>query len=146
MIRRRRYRLYYSTLLCIASKCNWRNMQTRGWSFHFYVALYYSSLRASTNRQTFKDKGFIVSGAEVQGACASASPPLFFFSEIFEWDQTVIRSESETRTSTQSRAHACVHALAHTTPASLAGSGLQGGVGSGNGATPKEASRNGPVL
>lgn len=86
---------------------------------------------------SFKDKGFIVSGAEVQrGVCAghrAGLPSSVFLSEIFEWDQTVIRSKlaQKTHTSTHSCAHACAQTLTRTTLSSLAVSGLQGGVGSG---------------
>lgn len=49
------------------------------------------------NSSSFKDKGFIVSGAEVQrGVCVghrAGLPSSVFLSEIFEWDQTVIRSK-----------------------------------------------------
>lgn len=72
---------------------------------HFDVAPYSVSLSAITNSWSRKDKGLIVCGAEVQwGVCAGLSgglPSSVFLSEIFEWDQTVIRSKR-----TQKRTHA----------------------------------------
>lgn len=65
------------------------------------------TLRGISNSPSFKDKGFIVSGAEVQwGVCIgfrAGLPSSVFLSEIFEWDQTVIRSplaQKHTRTHT----------------------------------------------
>lgn len=99
--------------------------------------LYSLSLKAITNSSSFIDKGFIVSGAEVQrGVCVghrAGLPSSVFLSEIFEWDQTVIRSKLALK-HTQAHilcAHACAQTLTLTTLSSLAVSGLQGGVGSG---------------
>lgn len=65
--------------------------------------------------QSFKDKGFIVSGAEVQwGVCAglrAGLPSSVFLSEIFEWDQTVIRSKL---TQKHTQAHIVVHVRMHS--------------------------------
>lgn len=84
------------------------------------------------------DKGLIVSGAEVQrGVCAglrAGLPSSVFLSEIFEWDQTVIRSkltQKHTQTHIVARVRAHTHAHMHATLSGLAVSGLRGGVGSG---------------
>lgn len=117
-------------------------------SFHFDVAPYSVSLSAITNSRSCKDKGLIVSGVEVQwGVCVGLRgglPSSVFLSEIFEWDQTVIRSKltqkhTHARTGTQRVAHMHVHSHRHTrarthargTLSVLAVRRLQGGVGSG---------------
>lgn len=59
-----------------------------------FIPSHYTPLRAV---QSPADKGLIVSGAEVQwGVCTGLRdglPSSVFLSEIFEWDQTVIRSK-----------------------------------------------------
>lgn len=66
------------------------------------------------NSPSFKDKGFIVSDAEVQrGVCVGHSaglPSSVFLSEIFEWDQTVIRSKLAQK---HTQAHIVVHMHVH---------------------------------
>lgn len=79
-------------------------------SFSFKLYFYSFSLRTITNSPSFKDKGFIVSGAEVQwGVCIgfrAGLPSSVFLSEIFEWDQTVIRSKLAQK---HTQAHIVVH-------------------------------------
>lgn len=96
-----------------------------------------------------------MSVAEVQrGVCTGhreGLPYSVFLSEIFEWDQTVIRSKpTQKHTSTHSCAHACAQTITRTSPSSLA-AGREGwvqgnGVAPMNGATPEEVSRNSPLL
>lgn len=122
----------------------WMNTPIAARPLHFDVAPYSVSLSAITNSWSRKDKGLIVSAAEVQwGVCAGLRgglPSSVFLSEIFEWDQTVIRSKR-----TQKRTHARTSALTHM---ELYLSRLQGGNGvvPVNGATPKEVRKNSPVL
>lgn len=103
--------------------------------YAFFISSHYVPLRAVLS---FKDKGLIVSGAEVQrGVCIglrASLPSSVFLSEIFEWDQTVIRSKlTQKHTQTHVVAHMHVrghtHTRTHATLSSLAVSGLQGGGG-----------------
>lgn len=104
-----------------------------------FIPSHYTPLRAV---RSLADKGLIVSGAEVQrgvwAGLRAGLPSSVFLSEIFEWDQTVIRSkltQKHTHKHTLLRACVCAQARAHTrthaTLSSLAVSGLRGGVGSG---------------
>lgn len=79
-----------------------------------FIPSHYTPLRAVRGRA---DKGLIVSGAEVQrGVCAGLRAGLsssVFLSEIFEWDQTVIRSKL-TQKHTQTHIVARVRVPGHT--------------------------------
>lgn len=82
--------------------------------FHFDGVFYSFSLRTISNSPSFKDKGFIVSSAAVQwGVCIgfrAGLPSSVFLSEIFEWDQTVIRSKLAQK---HTQAHVVVHMHVH---------------------------------
>lgn len=92
-----------------------------------------------------------MSGAEVQrGVCVghrAGLPSSVFLSEIFEWDQTVIRSKlAQKHTQAHIVVHMHVHRHSHVQLSKWEGWVQGNGVAPVNGATPKEASRNSPVL
>ena len=99
-----------------------------------------------------------MSAAEVQrGVCVghrAGLPSSVFLSEIFEWDQTVIRSKL-TQKHTQAHIAVHMHVRRHSHVQLYQAwllVGCREGWAQGNGvapvneATPKEASRNSPVL
>lgn len=100
-----------------------------------FIPSHYTPLRAV---RSLADKGLIVSGAEVQrGVCAglrAGLPSSVFLSEIFEWDQTVIRSaltqkHTQTHMVARVRVPGRAHTDTHATLSGLAVSGLRGGGG-----------------
>lgn len=129
--------MYVCKSSALDSPCPRLNTQSYRGNFiliMLFIPSHYTPLRAV---QSPADKGLIVSGAEVQrGVCSglrAGLPSSVFLSEIFEWDQTVIRSKL-TQKHTQTHivcARACARAHTHATLSSLAVSGLWGGVGSG---------------
>lgn len=95
-----------------------------------------SLLRPITNSPSFRDKGLIVSGVEVQrGVCIghrTGLPTSVILSEIFEWDQTVIRSKlAQKHTGTHIVVHIHVHGHSHLPGCKWAAAGGGGGVGDG---------------